>query len=62
MPAPDARLPHVPDLSAGECCAQAQMFSYARLEAARRAREEAAHRGRGWLLWLLTRGLWPGRR
>lgn len=28
---------HAPDASAGECCAQAQMASYARLEAMRHA-------------------------
>ena len=35
-----ARL-HAADASAGECCAQAQMASYARLEAMRHARERA---------------------
>ena len=56
-----ARL-HAADASAGECCAQAQMASYARLEAMRHARERAESRADGWRQWLLAWGLGPGKR
>jgi len=56
-PADDRDRPYAPDLSAGECCAQAQMSSYARIEAARHAREQARARTGGRLLRLLAQGL-----
>ena len=56
-----ARL-HAPDASAGECCAQAQMASYARLEAMRHARERAEAGADGWLQRLLGWGLRSGKR
>ena len=56
-----ARLP-ASDASAGECCAQAQMASYARLEAVRHARERAEARADGWLHRLLAWGLRSARR
>mgnify|MGYP000937316085 CR=1 FL=1 len=40
-PTDDPDRAHALDLSAGECCAQAQMASFARIEAERRAREQA---------------------
>ncbi len=51
-----ARLP-APDASAGECCAQAQMASFARIEAVRHARERAEARAAGWRQRLLAWGL-----
>jgi hypothetical protein len=54
-PTDSAHRPRTSDLSAGECCAQAQMASYARLEAARHAREQAAERGFSRLWRLLAR-------
>ena len=56
-----ARL-HAADASAGECCAQAQMASYARLEAMRHARERAQAGADGWLQLLLGWGLRSGKR
>ena len=56
-----ARL-HGADASAGECCAQAQMASYARLEAMRHARERAEAGADGWLQRLLGWGLRSGKR
>lgn len=56
-----ARL-HAADASAGECCAQAQMASYARLEAMRHARERAQAGADGWLQRLLGWGLRSGKR
>ena len=56
-----ARL-HAADASAGECCAQAQMASYARLEAIRHARERAEAGADGWLQRLLGWGLRSGKR
>ena len=56
-----ARL-HAADASAGECCAQAQMASYARLEAMRHARERAEAGADGWLQRLLGWGLRSGKR
>ena len=56
-----ARL-HAADASAGECCAQAQMASYARLEAMRHARERAEAGADGWLQRLLGWGLRFGKR
>ena len=56
-----ARL-HAADASAGECCAQAQMASYARLEAMRHAGERAEARADGWLQRLLGWGLRSGKR
>ena len=56
-----ARLP-ASDASAGECCAQAQMASYARLEAMRHARERAEAGADGWLQRLLGWGLRSGKR
>jgi hypothetical protein len=53
---------HAPDASAGECCAQAQMASYARLEAMRHARGRAESRADGWLQRLLGWGLRSGKR
>ena len=51
-----------PDVSAGECCALAQMASYARIEAMRHARERAEARRYGWRQRLLAWGLRPGKR
>ena len=56
-----ARL-HAADASAGECCAQAQMASYARLEAMRHARERAEAGADGWLQRLLGWGVRSGKR
>ena len=56
-----ARL-HAADASAGECCAQAQMASYARLEAMRHAGERAEARADGWLQRLRGWGLRSGKR
>ena len=53
---------HAPDASAGECCAQAQMASYARLEAMRHVRGRAESRADGWLQRLLGWGLHSGKR
>ena len=53
---------HAADASAGECCAQAQMASYARLEAMRHARERAQAGADGWLQRLLGWGLRSGKR
>lgn len=60
-PAGDCSRPYALDLSAGECCAQSQMASYARLEAARHAREQARARMGGRLLRLLAQGLRLGK-
>ena len=56
-----ARL-HAADASAGECCAPAQMASYARLAAMRHARERAQAGADGWLQRLLGWGLRSGKR
>ena len=53
---------HAADASAGECCALAQMASYARLEAMRHARERAEARADGWRQRLLGWGLRSGKR
>ncbi|MDX9886788.1 hypothetical protein [Thauera sp.] len=56
-PTDAAGRPPARDVSAGECCAQAQMASYARLEAARRAPEQAASGPGRHLLRVLARVL-----
>ena len=61
-PRDDSARLHAPDASAGECCAQAQMASYARLEAMRHARGRAEAGADGWLQRLLGWGLRSGKR
>jgi hypothetical protein len=61
-PRDDSARLHAADASAGECCAQAQMASYARLEAMRHARERAEAGADGWLQRLLGWGLRSGKR
>ena len=61
-PRDDSARLHAADASAGECCAQAQMASYARLEAMRHARERAEAGADGWLQRLLVWGLRFGKR
>ena len=61
-PRDDSARLHAADASAGECCAQAQRASYARLEAMRHARERAQAGADGWLQRLLGWGLRSGKR